>query len=185
MRDRKLESLSKFLSLLLRHKPDILDLKMSKDGFVDLDELVRKIRGRKNFSWVTHDDVKLLVRSDEKGRFEIKNGRIRARYGHTYPVSIDFETVQYKRPLYHGTALENLNSILSDGIKPMKRNYVHLSVNIKDAIEVGRRKSSRVVVLEVNPECLYRRGYKLYRASDTVYLVSYVPPECIVRTYKY
>ena len=122
---------------------------------------------------------------DPKGRFEVRNGRIRARYGHTFPVMIDFEEDKEVRRLYHGTAVENLNSILKEGIKPMRRNYVHLSLTVDDALEVGRRHSSNVVVLEVDTECLRARGLKVYKASSRVYVTPYVPPECIVNIYRY
>lgn len=175
--------LSKALSAILRHLAPQLELKASREGWIDIGELVTFLRSKWPrsylYSWVNEEVIEAIALLDPKGRFEIKGNRIRARYGHTYEVDIEFKEVSYKGKLYHGTALENLPSIMEEGLKPMKRNFVHLTTSIEDAIEVGRRKSGNVVVLEIDPECLYKMGLKVYEASKKVYLTSYVPSRCI------
>ncbi len=175
--------LSKTLSAILRHLALQLELKVSREGWIDIGELVAFLRSRwphsHLYSWVNGEVIEAIALLDPKGRFEIRGNRIRARYGHTYKVDIEFKEVSYRGKLYHGTAFENLSSIMEKGLKPMKRNFVHLTTSIEDAIEVGRRKSENVVVLEIDPECLYKMGLKVYEASKKVYLTSYVPSHCI------
>ena len=84
--------------------------------------------------------------------------------------------------LYHGTISSRLSSILKEGIKPMKRKYVHLSLTIEDALIVGlrrKKKGDKVVILEVDPASLIEKGYDIFKASETVFLVKKVPPDCI------
>ncbi len=192
MKDRKLESLSKFLSLLLRHKPDILNLKMSKEGFVDLDELVQKIRSRKNFAWVTREDIESLVKGDEKGRFEIKvidrREFIRVRYGHSLnlPVEVDYQKVSLGevKVLYHGTRKDVLPYILKEGLKPMARKFVHLTKTPEDALIVARRRRGSAVILKIDVESFLKDGGVIYKATDRIYLAKEIPPKYI-KIHKY
>lgn len=192
MNDSKLVSLSKFLSLLLRHKPDILDLRMDSAGFVDLEELVSKVRMRKNFNWVTIRDILSLVRGDEKKRFEVKvvNGRyfIRARYGHSKNLSVEIEYEKISpdefKYLYHGTRKDILPHILREGLKPMSRKYVHLSPSPEDALIVAQRRKGKAVILKIDVESFIRDGGVIYKATDKVYLAKEIPPRYI-RIHKY
>ncbi len=189
---QKFESLSKFLSLLLRHKPDILDLHMDEEGFVDIDELVSKIRTRKNFSWVSLNDIMQIIKGDAKNRFEVKiiNGKhfIRARYGHSrnLPVKINYEKVKLGEidALYHGTRKEVLPHILREGLKPMSRKYVHLTRTPEDALLVAQRRKGTWVILKINVEDFLRDGGVIYKATNKIYLAEEIPPKYI-RIYKY
>lgn len=183
--ERKLVMLSKFLSLLLRHRPDLLDLRMRKDGFVDVSELLNKLRKRKTFKWVTLDDVKYLVRIDKKKRFELKEekGRlfIRARYGHSksLPVKIKYEKVRPGeiKELFHGTRADVLPWILREGLKPMARKYVHLSPTPEDALLVASRRRGKPVILRIDVESFLKDGGVIYKASEKVYLAEEIPPK--------
>jgi len=187
MSEKKLEGLSKFLSLVLRHKPDILGLKMRRDGFVSLRELVGKIRRRPNFGWVTIDDVKFLVERDEKKRFEIKkiDGEeyIRARYGHSknLPVKIDYEKINLGEVkfLYHGTRADVLPWILKEGLRPMNRKYVHLTKTPEDALIVAKRRRGKAVILRIDVEEFIKNGGEIFRATDKIYLAKEIPPKYI------
>ncbi len=184
------KSLSKFLSLLLRHKPDILDLKMDKHGFVNVKELIAKIRRRPGFGWVTFDDIKILVEHDGKNRFEMieRDGEyyIRARYGHSkqLDVDIEYEEVKDVKVLYHGTNAKVLPWILREGLKPMARKYVHLSPTPEDAMIIARRRRGKPVILKIDAESFIKDGGKIYKATEKVYLAKYIPPKYI-RIYKY
>lgn len=120
---------------------------------------------------------------DPKGRFELKENAIRARYGHAkrLGVKIDYQEDEERKILYHGTSAVNLKSILEEGIKPMKRHMVHLAASIQDAIETALRKDRNIVIFEINAEKLRKEGFKIYKASDRIYVTSYVPPSAIRR----
>lgn len=174
------EKLSKLMSGLLRHFPYVVDLRVDNEGFVSLDELLDAIRSKwkkSDYSWVTMEHILAVASLDPKGRFEIKDSRIRARYGHSIDVSPRYERVVVDGDLFHGTGMEKLRSILREGLKPMKRRYVHLTSSIEDAWK--RASISR------NPVVLVIDGRKLsqdigvYKASNIVYLTEYVPPRYI------
>ncbi len=174
--------LSKLISGILRHFPEKFDLALDEEGFVEIQELVRKIREkRKDLSWITVKDVLEVVRKDEKGRFEVKEGKIRARYGHSVEIKTKYPEDSSSKILYHGTSERSLEGIFREGIKPMKRKYVHLSVNLSDAVEVGRRHGGRTVILVIDAECLRKKGHKVFYASEKVRLTNLVPPDCILR----
>lgn len=174
--------LSKKMSGLLRHYGPKYGLRVSKDGWVRISDLVRVLRSLPGYDWVTSDDIFEVVKYDDKGRYEIQGGLIRARYGHSLNVDVEYERIPWSKlpgALYHGTVRANLHSILKTGLKPMKRKYVHLSINPQDAYAVGRRHGDDVIVLEIDVKCLKRNGLEVYKASDRVLLVRQVPPECI------
>ncbi len=176
--------LSKLMSALLRHIPGEAGLKLRSGGWIPVEELVeairKKWRNRDAYQWVTRDHVVAVALLDPKGRFEVKEGLIRARYGHTVPVKISYPEDTLAERLFHGTTDNRLHLILTQGLRSMKRLYVHLSPTMETACETASRHKGRPMYLEVDAECLRMNGYKIYRASSTVYLVGYVPPKCIV-----
>ena len=188
----KHKRLSKFLSLLLRHKPDILKLNMDRKGFVEVEELIDKIRKVKGFGWVTLQDILNIIKGDKKGRFEIREidrkNFIRAKYGHSknldvnvcYP-KLDRGKINY---LYHGTNSKVLPWILREGLKPMNRKYVHLSPTPEDALVVSRRRRGKPVILKIDAKKYVEEGGEIWKATDKVYLVKEIPPKYI-KIYKY
>ncbi|NJE05157.1 RNA 2'-phosphotransferase [Thermococcus sp. M36] len=168
---------SKLMAYILRHSPEEFGLKPDVEGFVPLDGLVRALATV--YPDVTEEFVREIVENDPKGRYEIIGDKIRARYGHSYPVSLNHEEDEKSRVLYHGTPRRNLPSILREGLKPMKRQFVHLSVSKVEALETGRRHGRDVVLLIIDAECLRRKGLRIYKAGRNVRIVERVPPECI------
>ena len=176
--------LSKKMAWLLRHVGPRYGLRFHPGGWVELVELVRALRRIPGFEWVTVEDVLYVVSRDDKGRYEVRGGMIRARYGHTLPVDVEYEPLRpLPERLYHGTTLGALPGIRERGLLPMKRRMVHLSFSIDDAVETGRRHGSPVVVLEVDPACLEERGLTVYRAGPRVAVVERVPWECVRRVH--
>ncbi|MHC1627757.1 MAG: RNA 2'-phosphotransferase [Candidatus Nezhaarchaeales archaeon] len=174
--------LSKLLTAILRHVPETIGLTLDSEGWIDIDELVNKIKSYKpHYNWITKDIVKAIAMLDPKGRFELKENAIRARYGHArrLNVKINYQEDKEKKILYHGTSAANLKSILKEGIKPMKRHMVHLAASIQDAIETALRKDRNIVIFEIDAEKLRKEGFKIYKASDKIYVTSYVPPSAI------
>ncbi len=180
---RKRIMLSKLMSGLLRHFPWEANLRLDEAGWISIDELVRGIREkwrrRDLYQWVTREHIIAVALLDPKGRFEVKDNKIRARYGHSIRVKMRYVHDDKVRVLYHGTRSDVVERILSEGIKPMKRQWVHLSLDMIDACETGRRHGEPPVVLIVNTDCLRKNNIYVYRASKSVYVVKYVPPECI------
>lgn len=172
--------LSKLLAGILRHFPESYGVRVDERGWASIDELVTALR-RAGYWWVSRWHVEAIGVLDPKGRYEVRDGRIRARYGHSINVSV--EPLSYDAPpiLYHGTLEDNLGSIMKNGILKMRRVKVHLTSSLEDAIETARRHGSRVAVLVVDTSCLRERGLVVARASKTVYVVDYVPPDCIKR----
>lgn len=183
------ERLSKLMSALLRHIPEQAGLKLDPEGFVNIDELVKGIRerwrNRDLYRWVTRDHIIAVAQLDPKGRFEICGDKIRARYGHSarLKVQIQYEEDREHRYLYHGTAEHLLSQILREGLKPMRRQWVHLTDRLEDAIEVGRRRG-RPVILVIDTEILRKLGHRVFRAGKTVYVTDYVPPQAITKILK-
>ena len=172
--------LSKLMAGILRHFPERYGVRVDGEGWALIDEVVQALR-RAGYLWAERWHVEAIAALDPKGRYEVREGRIRARYGHSIRVKV--EPLSYETPLtlYHGTTRENLLSIMAVGILPMKRLKVHLSETVEEALEVARRHGRNVVVLEVDVNCVKRKGYTVARASKRVYIADKVPPECIRR----
>jgi len=168
---------SKLMAYILRHSPEEFGLKPDVEGFVPVKELVKALRTV--YPDVTEEFVREIVAQDAKGRYEIRGNKIRARYGHSFPVSLNHEEDKESRVLYHGTPRKNLKSIMREGLKPMKRQFVHLSTSRSEAIETGRRHGRDVVLLIIDADCLRKKELKIYKAGKNVRIVKRVPPECI------
>ncbi|KAA0007023.1 MAG: RNA 2'-phosphotransferase [Thermoplasmata archaeon] len=166
-------AISKYLSYLLRHNPE--DLPISKDGFVPLEKLLKKLK--KRFPNINKHIIMEIV--SQNPRFEIKNGRIRALYGHTIDVDVKLTVVKNIKYLYHGTTRQAANKILKEGLKPMKRKKVHLSPSIEQAMKVGMRRARNPVILRIDAESAIREGIIFEKANELVYLSGEIPPKFI------
>lgn len=170
-------SLSRFVSYVLRHRPNEAGVAIDKEGWLDADALIEAAR-RKGFS-VDRTGLKMLVETSDKKRFTLSNdgNRIRAAQGHsTAEVDITFATRLPPAVLYHGTAKANLSSILEHGLRPGKRHYVHLSPDEATARSVGRRHGEPVVLI-VDSARMRNAGNEFYCSDNGVWLTRYVAPE--------
>lgn len=187
-RREHLVELSKFLSLLLRHKPELLDLDMDTHGFVSMEELRRKIKRKQRWSWITKTTIKDVVQTDPKGRFEIKERKdgkyIRATYGHSadLSVTIDYPEMKPKQRkfLYHGTKRRNLPSIRREGLKSKSRKYVHLSAHKREAVKVAERRQGKNAILKILARKFIKNGGKIFQATQQLFLCRQVPPKFIM-----
>lgn len=149
--------LSKFLSLILRHKSETIGITLDKNGWVDINELIEKIKLSDRYI-----DMKILeriVREDDKNRysFDEKKEKIRASQGHSIEVELNLKEMTPPNILYHGTATRFLESIREKGIIKGNRQYVHLSKDIETARNVGRRHGE-VIILPIDIEGLKKIG---------------------------
>ena len=166
---------SKYVSYLLRHNPQ--DLEMDDEGFVELDQLLSKIRRR--FPTVDRKLLIEIVEQSERRRFEIVGEKIRASYGHTIDVKMNLEEDAQIERLYHGTTSQAAKQILGKGLQPMRRRGVHLSPTEEIAHEVGKRRTNNPVILVVDAAEARSHGIRFYRATDKVYVCKYVPAKYI------
>jgi len=182
--------LSKLLSYILRHDPESVGLELDSEGWVEVEALVEAIRTRwrykELYSWLQPLHVIAVTATDPKGRFELRNGAIRARYGHSrrLRITISYPEEKTLKILYHGTSMNCAERILKEGIKPMNRHFVHLTTSVDEACIVGSRHSKlNPVAIVVDAECVRKYG-KIFRASPKVFLTKFVEPKCIVEVVK-
>lgn len=173
------DRLSKFISLVLRHKPDAAGIKLDSHGWADVEELIRGINqtGRKIDMTVLEE----IVRMDEKQRYSFNEDRtkIRANQGHSIPVDVELKKAVPPEFLYHGTADRFEDRIKKEGLKPMSRLYVHLSKDIDTALKVGRRHGGRPVIFRIHSGYMYKNDIPFYLSENGVWLTKKVPPEYI------
>ncbi|SFR69768.1 putative RNA 2'-phosphotransferase [Halogeometricum rufum] len=166
--------LSKFVSGALRHFPDDAGLSLDDAGWVAFDSLVEAVGSR--YPWADAEHVEAVVATDSKGRFERRDGRIRAAYGHSVDVELESTTTSVPDCLYHGTSPRNLDAILDDGVKPMGRQAVHLSETREEARNVGSRHADDPVVLSVDARSMREDGFEIDKRGAGTYTVRRVPP---------
>ena len=167
-------SVSKFISLILRHKPEIVGITLDEHGWANVDELIGGInRAGKRLD---RDLLERIVAEDEKQRysFDEEHARIRANQGHSIPVDVELEEQVPPAVLYHGTGEKSVDAIDRQGLIPKTRLYVHLSPDVETAEKVGRRHG-RPVIYRVNSGAMHEEGIVFYRSVNGVWLVKEVP----------
>jgi len=175
--DKKRAYISKTMSYVLRHGPEKFKILLDPEGFAPIDEVLRGL-GRK-FKGLTRVEMLEVVDRCEKGRFEVRGDEIRACYGHSIPIRIQYDTVEPPEFLLHGTAHRFLEDIMRDGLRPMDRQYVHLTVREDFAREVGRRRDKDPVILKVEALKAHKNGVRFYKANENFYLADLVPASYI------
>jgi len=167
--------LSKEVSYALRHAPWVYELELDSQGWVDIEQLLSALSSDKQWKGITENDLRKMIEVSDKKRHEIFEYKIRALYGHSVPQKIIKEVSIPPSILYHGTARHLVEQILSEGIQPMARQYVHLSVDIETANLVGKRKDSNPVLLKILAERASKKGVKFYQGNNAVWLADSVP----------
>ncbi|MFM2483476.1 RNA 2'-phosphotransferase [Celerinatantimonas sp. YJH-8] len=179
---KELNQISKFLSLILRHKPDTIGIELDSNGWANIEEIIIKTNKFKydGISPLNLPLIKEVVKNNDKKRFSIsEDGEyIRANQGHSINVDLQFQPISPPETLYHGTATRFLTSITEHGLKSQQRQYVHLSTDVETAITVGQRYGNPIV-LEVKAQLMYKQGFKFYQAKNNVWLIDNVPSEFI------
>ncbi len=168
--------LSKTIAHALRHAPWQYGLTLDEAGWAPVADLLAALRRlRPEWRDLTERDLEAIIAHSDKQRFELRDGRIRALYGHSLPKRIHKAPAEPPEVLYHGTSPEAAARILKEGLKPMGRQYVHLSTTPAAAYQVGRRKAKRPVILRVRAREAYQAGIRFYRGSADVWLADFVP----------
>lgn len=169
---------SKFLSLVLRHKPDTIKLALTKDGWAEVDELIEK--SRQSGVSLTKEILNKIVEQGNKKRFSFSEDgqKIRANYGHSIPVDLSASSQQPPEILFHGTAMHFLESIRQEGLLPQTRLFVHLTPDKESAIQIGKRHGKPLVFC-IQARKMHRDGFKFYDTESDIWLTEWVPLEYI------
>ena len=172
--------LSKEISYALRHAPWEYELELDSEGFVHVEQIINAINESGNYDRpITISDLEHIIEISDKKRHEIQGDKIRALYGHSIPMHISKDVTIPPDVLYHGTTHKALDSILSAGLKPMGRQYVHLSVDTDTAMQVGKRRDNDPVILVIDAQKAYADGIIFYKGNDKVILADYVSAQYI------
>ena len=180
----KLDKLSKFLSLVLRHKPDEANITLDEHGWANVKELLSGMNetGRK----IDMNILEEIVATDNKQRYSFNQDKtlIRANQGHSIPVDLELKEQEPPEFLYHGTATRFLGIIMKEGLKPMSRLYVHLSKDVETALKVGERHGIPAV-LKIHSGEMYKDGSKFYLSENGVWLTDKVAVKYFERMYDF
>lgn len=165
--------ISKTMCSFLRHNPEEVG-GIDNEGFTSLDNVVEALdKERKEYN-VNEETVRDIVEEDDKDRYEVRDGKIRATHGHSEHVDVEIgsgDNIEVPDVLYHGTPEENAEKIMRDGLKPMSRKTVHLTEDKEGALSTGKRHSDDVVLLVVDAKRLQEEGYRLRDAKGGIYVV--------------
>lgn len=165
-----MQDVSKFLSYLLRHRPEAIGLTLDHGGWAQIDDILERTDRP-----ITREMIETAVRDNDKQRFALSSDgtRIRARQGHSIPVDLDLAPAIPPDVLFHGTAEKSVASIMAEGLKPGTRNHVHLSKDRDTARKVGMRHG-RPVILTVDARALAESGHAFYLSENGVWLCSLI-----------
>ncbi|HEY1236393.1 MAG TPA: RNA 2'-phosphotransferase [Candidatus Binatia bacterium] len=167
------ERISRFLTYILRHRPQDYPLVFDERGFVDWRDIVQLVQER--YYDVTEEQIRAVVVDSEKNRFQLEGEKVRATYGHSFPVDLEQQRAEPPETLYYGTARDLAQSMLRNGLKPRDRQYVHLSISAQEAEAVARRHDPSPAVIVVHARAAHEGGTRFYR-SGPLFLTENVPP---------
>lgn len=174
----KISDKSRYLSLLLRHHPEMENIEVDTQGYAPVESVLKALNCEKEV-------LDEIVFTDNKNRYSYNTtgDKIRANQGHSLDyVKIDFEEYNSDEPLYHGTARKFINGIMSNGLQKRSRNYVHLSRDYETAVNVGMRHAKskeNLVVLKIDTYRMRKYGFKFYISDNGVVLAEEVPVKYI------
>ncbi|WP_019988798.1 RNA 2'-phosphotransferase [Rudanella lutea] len=170
---------SKFLSLVLRHKPEEIGITLDENGWTDVPTLLVKLAAKGHR--ITHEQLRFIVETNNKKRFAFNENetRIRANQGHSVEVDLGYVQKQPPNFLFHGTATRFLDAILAEGLKKMDRHHVHLSVDEQTAYKVGSRHG-KPVILTVKAGEMVADGHVFYQSENGVWLTDHVPTAYLI-----
>jgi len=177
------KNLSKFISLVLRHRPEVIELELDANGWARVEELLEKMNAKgKRINRLLLEEI---VATNDKQRFVFNESKkkIRANQGHSIDVDLGFQPKQPPEILYHGTREKSIESIFRTGLEKRNRQHVHLSADLETATKVGQRHG-KVVLLEVQAGKMYETGVTFYLSKNGVWLTDEVPVEYLEIPYQ-
>ncbi|HTY91251.1 MAG TPA: RNA 2'-phosphotransferase [Methanocella sp.] len=169
----KAEKLGRIMSGALRHFPGELGLKLDEHGWASMDDLEKAIAAK--YPWAQRQHIEAMLETDEKGRYEWDDNRVRARYGHSINVDLDYPEADYD-VLFYGTSEEEADRILEIGLKPVNQHHVHLSKSIEEAVKVACIRTEHPVIISIDARKAKGKGILIIDAGP-VCLSGPIPPE--------
>ena len=170
--------ISKFLSLILRHKPETINISLDRYGWANITDIVSGMQatGKK----VDYLDIIQIVLDDSKGRYVLKNNdtMIRATQGHSISIDLELEAENPPSTLFHGTSTQFITSIMSTGLNKGQRHHVHLSTNKEIALQVGARRG-KPALLEIDAKAMYNDGLDFFQSENGVWLTDFIDKKYI------
>ena len=166
MDTRRRESLSKYLSLILRHKPERFSIVLDEGGYALIENIVEA--GREKFDDLAHDEILAIANGPEKRRFEIKDDQIRARYGHSSPIQLGLPPTDPPEYLYYATVPARAATITDNGLHPSDRQYVHLSLTEETATQVARNQTDTPVVFRIRAQEAQKPDIDFYDRNPVI-----------------
>ena len=175
---RQIKKTSKFLSLILRHQPQTVGIKLDDAGWVDVDVLLQAVS--EHNGPLSREALEEVVVSNDKQRFAFSDDgqRIRANQGHSVKIDLGYQAVQPPDVLYHGAPDKFVDAILKEGLKKMKRHHVHLHTDRETCLAVGQRRG-RPVLLGIQAQAMFADGHEFFRSENGVWLTDHVPAQFI------
>lgn len=172
--EKKIKQASKFMSLVLRHKPEQIGLELDENGWANVPELIKKMNAA--LISVDFEMMKMIVATNDKKRFAFNEDetKIRASQGHSITVDVELKAALPPGILYHGTATRFAESIMKAGLSKQQRQHVHLSSLKETAVNVGSRHG-KPMVLEVDAKGMAEAGFVFYLSENGVWLTDHVP----------
>ncbi|HYE17929.1 MAG TPA: RNA 2'-phosphotransferase [Tepidisphaeraceae bacterium] len=169
---------SKFLSYVLRHRPDEIGLSLDAAGWVGVDDLLDALAAHGEPT--THDQLLAIVRTNDKQRFALSEdgARIRASQGHSVDVELGYAPAEPPPVLFHGTVEKFVDSIRATGLRKGERHHVHLSADEATASKVGGRRG-KPVILRIDASAMRAAGHAFFRSANGVWLTEHVAAEFI------
>lgn len=173
MKNLSLTEISKYISLILRHKPEEIGITLDEHGWANVEELIQGISKTNQFNMGMLEEI---VATDNKQRYSFNEDHtlIRANQGHSIPVDVELEECVPPEILYHGTGEKFVGSIDAQGLIPKSRLYVHLSQERETAVKVGQRHG-KPVIYRVQSGDMQQDGFKFYKSVNGVWLTKEVP----------
>ncbi len=178
MDEKQIIHISKFLSKVLRHQPQLIGLQLDEQGWVSTEELLSKMKTHNKV--LTLEALEQVVEKNNKKRFAFNEDKtaIRANQGHSININLGYEAIKPPQTLYHGTANRFLKSIKTKGIVKGRRHHVHLSKDEATAINVGNRHG-KAVVLIIDTQAMHKDGHAFFVSENDVWLTDKVPAKYI------
>ena len=174
MNPKRQKHLSKFLSLVLRHRPESIGIDLDAQGWTPIEALIAK--AHRQGTEISESELRQVVAESDKQRFAVSEDgmRIRANQGHSVPVDLALNLQTPPAVLYHGTVARFLESIRRQGLIQGQRHHVHLSPDRDTAVKVGSRRG-KAVVLEIDSQQMHKGGSVFYLSQNGVWLTDCVP----------
>lgn len=167
--------LSRKISYILRHAPWEYELEPDQEGWVALEHLLEGLRREPEFAQVSRTDIDRMIANSSKVRHQLEGDRIRAIYGHSIPGKVSRQAAAPPAELFHGTIGKYVQAIKAEGLRPMSRQYVHLSCVPEVAQTVAKRKGEDVVILKIKAAAACKSGIKFYQGDERVWLADLIP----------